>query len=84
MSFNVLELLVAILFLIWIFNKDKKYPPTRDHPRVQNTNTKYTRLSCLYSPDLFLSIIANKNYYTGLGAIKGWFVVPDYFRNYFL
>ncbi|MFH0930211.1 MAG: O-antigen ligase [Candidatus Moraniibacteriota bacterium] len=69
-SFNALELLIAILFILWIFNKNTKY-------KIQNT--KYVLPITLMFLGLVLSVIANKNYYVGLGAIKGWFVFPIIF-----
>ena len=63
LSFNVLELLIIILFLFWVFDK----------------NTKYTIPVALIFIGLVLSVIANGNYYAGFGAIKGWFVVPIIF-----
>ncbi|MCX6766966.1 MAG: O-antigen ligase family protein [Candidatus Moranbacteria bacterium] len=79
-SFNILELLIAILFLIWIFNKEKKYPPTGDHPQGDKIpNTKYILPVSLIFIGLIVSVLANKNYYVGLGAIKGWFIVPIVF-----
>ena len=73
-SFNVLELLIAVLFLLWIFNKNTKY---------QIPNTKYILPVSLIFAGLVLSVIANGNYYSGLGAIKGWFVVPIIFAIIF-
>ncbi|MCX6762755.1 MAG: O-antigen ligase family protein [Candidatus Moranbacteria bacterium] len=69
-SFNVLELLIAILFVSWIFNKNTKY---------QIPNTKYWVSIALIFVGLISSVIANKNFYTGFGAIKGWFIFPIIF-----
>jgi len=69
-SFNVLELLIGILFLVWILNKEKKY---------LIFTSKYLVPVSLIFVGLVLSVVANKNYYVGLGAIKGWFVVPIIF-----
>jgi len=74
LSFNVLELLIAALFLVWIFNKQKKYIIH---------NTSYTISVSLILIGLVLSVIANGNYYSGFGAIKGWFVVPLIFAIIF-
>ena len=70
LSFNVLELLIIILFLFWVFDKNTKYTIL---------NTKYTIPVTLIFVGLVLSVIANGNYYAGFGAIKGWFVVPIIF-----
>jgi len=70
LSFNVLELLIIILFLFWVFDKNTKYTIL---------NTKYTIPVALIFIGLVLSVIANGNYYAGFGAIKGWFVVPIIF-----
>ncbi len=89
-SFNALELLITVLFFLWIFDKNTKYPPTGDHPqgdKIQNIPlrgitrrvTKHKIPILLIFTGLFLSVIANKNYYIGLGAIKGWFVLPIIF-----
>jgi O-antigen ligase len=80
-SFNVLELLIAILFILWIFNKNTKYPaaagPRQGGGKIQNT--KYILPVALIFIGLALSILANKNYLVGLGAIKGWFLFPIIF-----
>jgi O-antigen ligase len=74
MSFNMLEFLIAILFFLWIFDKNTKY---------QIPNTKYWRPIALIFAGLILSFVANGNYYTGLGAIKGWFAFPIIFGTIF-
>jgi O-antigen ligase len=74
LSFNVLELLIMILFLFWVFDKNTKYTIL---------NTKYTIPVILIFVGLVLSVIANGNYYSGSGAIKGWFVVPIVFAIIF-
>lgn len=74
-SFNLLELLITILFAFWIFDKQKKY---------LILYTKYFLPVALIFIGLILSILANKNYYSGLGAIKGWFVFPVIFATIFL
>lgn len=77
-SSNVLELLIAALFIVWIFSKEKKYPATAG-PRQGGgfiSSTRYFVPILLIFAGLFLSVIANKNFYTGLGAIKGWFIFP--------
>lgn len=73
-SFNLLEILVAALFLVWIFNKEKKY---------QMLNTKYKLPIALIFIGLILSVIANGNYHNSLGATKGWFVFPILFAIIF-
>jgi O-antigen ligase len=73
-SFNALELLIGFIFVVWIFNKNTKY---------QIQNTRYNIPVVLIFIGLILSIIANGNYYIGLGAIKGWFIVPIIFTIIF-
>ena len=75
LSFNILELLVGILFIIWIFSKEKKY---------LILHTKYFIPILIIFTGLILSVIANKNLYAGFGAIKGWFVIPIMFAIVFL
>jgi len=69
-SFNALELLIASLFILWIFNKDAKH---------QILDKKYKIPIFLIFIGLFLSTISGKDYYTSLGAIKGWFIFPIIF-----
>jgi O-antigen ligase len=73
-SFNLLELLIAILFVVWLFNKERKH---------QIPNTKYQIAVLLIFTGLVLSTIANKNFYSGLGVIKGWFLFPIIFAVIF-
>ena len=73
-SFNLPELLITVLFLFWIFNKSDKY---------EIRNTKYEIPVALIITGLLLSAIINKNYYTGLGILKGWFVLPMIFAAIF-
>jgi len=73
-SFNVLELLIGILFFIWVFNKEKKY--------LIFTNQYLIPVSLIFA-GLVLSVVANKNYYAGFGAIKGWFLFPIIFAIIF-
>jgi len=80
-SFNTLELLISLLFVVWAFNKEKKYPATAG-PRQGGDfliSRQYLIPVILIFAGLLLSVIANKNYYIGLGAIKGWFVLPIIF-----
>ncbi len=70
LSFNLVEILIFILFLLWIFNKNTKY---------NILNTKCNIPIILIFTGLFFSVIANNNYYIGLGAIKGWFIFPIIF-----
>jgi O-antigen ligase len=74
MSFNIIEFLIGILFLVWIFNKNTKY---------KIPDAKYFFPIGFIFIGLILSIIANGNYYIGLGAIKGWFAVPLIFAIIF-
>jgi O-antigen ligase len=73
-SFNALEILIGLLFVVWIFNKEKKH---------LILHKKYSLPVALIFVGLISSVIANKNFYTGLGAIKGWFIVPIIFAIVF-
>jgi O-antigen ligase len=73
-SFNVLESLISVLFLIWILNKEKKY---------LILDTKYFLPVALIFVGLLSSVLANKNFYAGFGAIKGWFIFPIIFAIIF-
>lgn len=73
-SFNVLELLIFVLFLFRAFKKNTKY---------EIPNTKYVLPIIFIIIGLLLSVLANQNYYSGFGAIKGWFVVPLIFAIIF-
>ena len=73
-SFNALELLIAIIFSLWFFGKEKKY---------LILYAKYFIPILIIFTGLILSVIANKNLYAGLGAIKGWFVFPIIFAIIF-
>jgi O-antigen ligase len=66
-SFNILEFLIGVIFLVWIFSKEKKFSLRA---------IRYSLPVALMLLGLALSVIANKNYSVGLGAIKGWFVFP--------
>ncbi len=66
-SFNILEFLIGALFLVWIFSKEKK---------CSLRAVRYSLPVALILFGLALSVIANKNYSVGLGAIKGWFFFP--------
>jgi O-antigen ligase len=70
LSFNALELLSGLLIIAWAFNKEKKYFifPAR-----------YLMPIALILVGSLFSVIANKNYYIGFGAIKGWFIFPIIF-----
>ena len=69
-SFNVLEILIGALFIIWFFSKEKKH---------LILHTKYSLPIALIFVGLVSSVIVNKNLYAGLGAIKGWFIIPIIF-----
>ncbi|MDI6778045.1 MAG: O-antigen ligase family protein [Patescibacteria group bacterium] len=71
---NLIEILVIILCIVWFFNKNSKY---------QIPDTRYNIPVALIIIGLVLSILANKNYYVGLGALKGWFVLPILFAVIF-
>jgi O-antigen ligase len=69
-SLNLVEILIIALFLVWIFNRNTKH-------KIQDT--KYYMSIILIIIGLVLSILSNKNYYIGLGILKGWFVLPIIF-----
>lgn len=73
-SLNLIEILTAALFLFWIFNKEKKYPIL---------NTQYSIPVGLILTGVILSIVANENFYVGLGILKGWFILPIVFALIF-
>ena len=73
-SFNLLEALIGILFLVWMLNREKI-------PKLLIANYKLPAI--LIFSGLFLSVFANKNYYAGLGSIKGWFIFPIIFSIVF-
>jgi O-antigen ligase len=73
-SLNLVEILISLLFLFWFFNKEKKF---------SILNSQFSIPVNLIFTGLFLSIIANKNYYVGLGIIKGWFLLPIIFSVIF-
>jgi len=73
-SFNLLELLIVALAFVWLFGQDTKY-------KIQNTRYKIPILLILAG--LVLSTLANQNYYSGFGAIKGWFLFPLIFAIVF-
>jgi len=66
----LIEILIIILFLFWIFCRNTKY-------KIQNT--KYKMPVALIFFGLLSSVLTNKNYYIGLGVVKGWFVLPIIF-----
>ncbi len=72
--FNSLELLIAILFVVWLSGKQKKY---------SILNTQYSIPALLILAGLIFSTLAAKNYYSGFGAIKGWFLFPIIFAAIF-
>jgi O-antigen ligase len=69
-SLNLVDILILALFLVWIFSRNAKY-------KIQDT--KYYMPIVLIIFGLVLSILVNKNYYIGLGILKGWFVFPIIF-----
>lgn len=73
-SLNILEVLIAVLFLVWVSNKQKKYIIH---------NTLYIIPTLFILAGLALSMFANHNYYSGLGVVKGWFVFPIIFSVIF-
>ena len=73
-SFNALEILISVLFFGWLFEKNKKHVMPY---------AKYFIPALLILTGLLLSVFANKNFYIGLGAIKGWFLFPIIFAIIF-
>src|SRR4030042_6486436 len=73
-SLNLVEILIISLFLFWILDKEKKF---------SILNSQFSIPVGLIFTGLFLSTIVSKNYYVGLGAIKGWFIFPVLFAIIF-
>jgi len=73
-SSNILEMFIAILFLVWFFEKRKRYPLLV---------ARYLPPAILIFIGLVTSVVVNKNLYSGLGAIKGWFFLPLIFAIIF-
>lgn len=73
-SFNLLEILIGALFLVWLLGRNMK----REIPEA-----KYLLPVALIFTGLILSVPANQNYYAGFGVIKGWFVFPILFSIVF-
>ena len=71
-SLNLVEILIIILFVFWIFNK-----------KYIIHNTQYAIPTVLIIIGLILSVLINKNYYVGLGILKGWFLLPIIFAIIF-
>ena len=69
-SLNLVEIITLILFVAWIFNKNKK---------IFIFGDRYFMPVSLISIGLFSSVIVNRNYYSGFGIIKGWFLFPILF-----
>jgi O-antigen ligase len=69
-SLNLVEIITLILFVAWIFNKNKK---------IFIFGDRYFMPVSLISVGLFSSVIVNRNYYLGFGIIKGWFLFPILF-----
>lgn len=70
LSSNALELLIGLLLIVQILNRQIKY---------KIFSTGYAAAAFFIFSGLFLSTVANGNYYVGLGAIKGWFIFPIVF-----
>ena len=84
-SFNLVEILIAALFVFWLCGKFidgglknavKKSPFIKD--RIYLTSI------VLIISGIALSFLWNKNYYVGLGILKGWFIAPIIFSFMFL
>lgn len=69
---NFLEILISILFIGWIFNKDYR----TNFNNIVLKNKKYAILISLIFIGLFISTKVGGNYRISLGIIKGWFVFP--------
>ena len=74
LSFNLVEILIVVLFFVWFFDKNTRY-------KIQNT--RYYIPVLLILAGVALSTLVNKNYYVGLGIIKGWFFLPIVFAIIF-
>lgn len=73
-SLNLIEILILILVALWFF--DRK---TKAAIRCDKCFRGYMFPTALIIAGIILSIIANKNFYIGLGILKGWFVFPILF-----
>ncbi|HBB37322.1 MAG: O-antigen polymerase [Candidatus Moranbacteria bacterium GW2011_GWC1_45_18] len=69
-SLNLIEILIIALFFVWFFNKDKKF---------SILNSQFSIPAGLILLGVASSILVNKNYYIGLGILKGWFILPIIF-----
>lgn len=74
LSLNLIEILILILLFLWLISKTAKH-------EILDTkcNKKYLLPILLILIGITLSVIANRNYYVGLGILKGWFVFPIIF-----
>ena len=70
---TLLELMIYILFLIWLFKK------TNHESRITNHNFKLTLGIILLFLGLTISTAISDNLRTSLGIFKGWFVDPFLF-----
>ena len=80
-SLNLIEILILALLSFWIFDRDTKYQIPNTLPRRQAG--RYQIPVTLILGGVALSIIVNKNYYIGLGILKGWFILPIVFALIF-
>lgn len=72
---NLLEILIAGLFIGWIFKKEYR----TNFKNIILKNKKYCLLIGLILVGLLISTKVGGNYKTSLGIIKGWFVFPIVF-----
>jgi O-antigen ligase len=71
---NILEILIYLTFVSWIFEK-----PQIDWKKLYASYKIYIFSIALIFIGLILSTLVNKNYQTGFGIIKGWFFDPILF-----
>lgn len=73
---NVFEIIVGIIFILWIsrYLKIKKFP---DFEKI--ISRKYRLPIFLILSGLIISTFSNPNIYKGLGIIKSWFLIPIIF-----
>jgi len=78
-SLNLVEILILALVIIWFF---KKLGNRGDWVNWGSWR-KYWLPIILILIGIASSLLVNKNYYVGLGILKGWFVLPIIFALIF-
>lgn len=78
-SLNLVEILILALVVIWFFEK----LGNRGNWVNWESWRKYWLPIILILIGITSSLLVNKNYYVGLGILKGWFVLPMIFAAIF-